>query len=115
MKDRMKKYLLLLMAVFIYSCSSVFNKLASYQDFLSIMWIMLYMVGIVLLGIYAIVWQMILKDFPLTVAYSCRACVVILGILWGWGIFGEKISVKMVIGAIVIMIGVRLVIQSEDE
>ena len=40
--------------------------------------------GVLLLGIYAIGWQVMLKRFNLGVAYANRSSVVIWGILLAW-------------------------------
>ena len=50
----------------------------------------------------------------LTTAYANKAVLVIWGMVWGNLIFQEAISVQMILGAIIILVGVYLVV-SENE
>ena len=62
-----------------------------------------------------IIWQQILKRMPLTVAYANKPVTLIWGIIWGALIFGEKITVNMLIGAAVIFAGIYLVTGETEE
>lgn len=91
-----------------YSLSSVCSKLASELPFLSLPFCLYYIVILVLLVIYAIGWQQIIKRLPLTTAFSNKAVTVVWGIIWGAVFFQEPITIKKVIGAILIIAGVVL-------
>jgi len=67
-----------------------------------------YFIGFCLLGIYAIIWQQILKHIPLNIAYSGRAVTVLLGMLWGLLFFSEVITWNMILGSAIIIIGIIL-------
>lgn len=69
----------------------------------------------VIMFAYAIIWQQILKRMPLTVAYANKPVTLIWGIIWGALIFGEKITVNMLIGATVIFAGIYLVTGETEE
>lgn len=69
----------------------------------------------VIMFAYAIIWQQILKRMPLTVAYANKPVTLIWGIIWGALIFGEKITVNMLIGAAVIFAGIYLVTGETEE
>lgn len=99
----------------IYSFGSVLSKLAAKTDFLSAHFILLYMCIIMVLGIYAIAWQQIIKKMPLTTAYANKAVTVVWGIVWGVLFFNEELSVGRVIGAIIVMCGVVLFSISDKE
>ena len=94
------KYLFLHGLLIVYSFCGVFSKLAAGTDFLS--------VPLLLLGIYAVFWQQILKHFALTEAFFNKAVIVIWGMVWGALFFGEQITVNMVIGAVILIIGIRV-------
>lgn len=110
-----RTYALLYVGIFIYSLTAVSSKVAAAYPILSIQWIVYYILGIVAMGIYAIIWQQVLKRIPLITAYANRAVTTFLGLIWGAIIFGESISLKIVVGAIVIVIGVILVTGVENE
>jgi len=92
----------------IYSLSDVASKKASQAAFLSPGFIGFYLVVLVLLAIYAIGWQQVIKRMPLSSAYANRAVTVVWGIFWGCDLFGEQISVGKLVGAALIICGVVL-------
>lgn len=110
--EKIIKYLQLYMCFFIYSFALVFSKLAAQQTALiySIMYIFL---EVVILGIYAVVWQQILKKFPLVVAMTNKGSTVIFSLLWAVMIFNETITVVNILGAFLIIIGIGLVSWNE--
>jgi drug/metabolite transporter (DMT)-like permease len=65
------------------------------------------------LFVYAILWQQILKVFPLTVAFANKAIVILWGIIWGYWVFGEILRWGMILGAAVIVAGIYLVVSDE--
>lgn len=89
------------------------SKFASKTDFLSFNFCLLYGLMIINLGVYAILWQQIIKKLPLTTAFCNKAVSVIWGIVWGIFIFSETISWNMILGAIIVLVGVILVVKSD--
>ena len=66
--------ILMLQAVFlVYSISSVVSKLASGRELFSVEFLLLYGLDILVLGIYALLWQQVIKKFELSVAYANKA------------------------------------------
>ena len=110
-----RTYILLYVGIFIYSLAAVSNKVAATYSILSTQWIVYYVLGIAVMGIYAIIWQQVLKRISLITAYANKAVTTFLGIVWGAILFGESISLKIVMGAIIIVIGVILVTGAENE
>ena len=114
-----KKRALVLIALhvlmLIYSLSGIFSKSASAQPFLSPAFIGLYAGMIVVLGVYAIGWQQILKRLPLTVAFANKAVTIVWGIVWGVLLFGETVTWQMVLGAVIVIIGVVLFSVADGE
>lgn len=113
MKTSGKTYIALHLLLMLYSISGVFSKLAASYSFMSLEFIGLYASMILILGIYAIGWQQILKRMPLTTAFSNKAATVVWGIVWGVVIFSESITWQKIIGGILIIIGVILFSRAE--
>ena len=101
-------FFLLHILLLVYSFSGVFSKMAAGYDFLSVKFCLCYGGLILILGIYAICWQQIIKRIPLTLAYANKAVTVIWGMIWGVLFFGENITVTKVIGAVIVIAGVIL-------
>ena len=66
------------------------------------------------LGVYAIVWQQIIKKLPLNTAYSNKAVIIAWGILWGALFFGEAVKWNMILGAVIVVIGVIVVVRADE-
>ena len=112
MKNNKKIYIFLHSMLFIYSMSGIMSKLASNEAFLSLQFIIYYCVEIMLLFIYAIGWQQILKRFPLSVAFANKAVTIIWACIWGALIFNESLSIVKITGIFFIVIGI-IVFSSE--
>lgn len=98
--------MLLMVAFFIYSTTGVFSKLTSKQDFLSIGYLSLFSLVILTMGIYAILWQIILKRVPLAQAFLFKSTTVIFSLLFAGIFFSEQISYQNMIGAGFIVAGI---------
>ena len=108
------KDLLMLQAVFaIYSISSVVSKLASGQELLSLKFILFYGLDVVILGIYALLWQQVIKKFELSIAYANKAITLLWALVWGIAIFHEQITPGKVAGIILVMVGI-FILNSEE-
>ena len=92
----------------IYSISGILSKMASRTHFLDLDFCLYYCGILLLLGFYAIVWQQIIKEIPLTVAFANKAITVVWGIIWGIMFFDENIMPGQIIGALLIMVGIIL-------
>ena len=103
----------LLLAVF--SLSGIMSKLAAQFPFMSAEFVLCYGGMIVVLGVYAIGWQQVIKRIPLTTAYANRAVTVIWGIVWGALLFDETVSWQKVLGAVVVLAGVVLFAMAGDD
>lgn len=109
-KLKVSNFILLHGILLMYSLCGIFSKLASSVEFLSLQFIFYYTMVLLILFVYAIFWQQILKKVPLTTAFANKAVTVIWGMVWGTFIFKEKIQFTMIIGAILIFIGIYLVV-----
>ena len=105
-KIRVVDLLLLQSAVVIYSLSTVAANLASKQEFLSFGYIAFFGLEFVILGIYAIVWQQMIKKFQLSVAYANKALTLMWSMLWNFLIFSQGITPFKVVGVLLVVAGV---------
>ena len=90
------------------------SKLAARERFLSPRFLLLYCGMLLILFVYALCWQQIIKKIPLTTAYLNKAVSIPWGILWGMLIFGEQVSLRMLIGAVIVIAGVVLVVKADE-
>lgn len=90
----------------VYSISGVLSKMASRTNLLSLDFCIYYCGIIILLGIYAVVWQQIIKELSLTLAFANKAVTVVWGIIWGIIFFDESVTPGQIIGASIIMLGI---------
>lgn len=103
-----KHYLALIGVNLVYACTSICMKMASKQEVLA--WPYLLWIGgaIGVMGVYALLWQQVLKRVELSTAYMFKGTSLIFGLLIAWAILGEQITVNNVIGAAIIIIGIAL-------
>lgn len=107
-----KKYGLLYGALLIYSASTICAKLASSQS-TTIKVLVFFGLEFVCLGVYAIIWQQVLKHFSLVTAMASKGVVVIFNLIWSVILFGETISLANILGAAIIIFGIWMV-SSDD-
>ena len=111
----MTGFILLHIALLIYSTSGLFSKNASLHPFGSLPFILFYAGMIMVLGIYAILWQQIIKKFQLSVAYANKAMTLLWSMVWNFLIFSQGITVKKVIGVLIVMAGVVVMNMGEGK
>ncbi|MCR4755109.1 MAG: DMT family transporter [Lachnospiraceae bacterium] len=99
----------------LFSLGAVASKTAANSEFLSPRFLFFYGIVLVGLAIYAIVWQQMLKRLPLVTAYANKAVTVVWGIIWGRVFFGEAVTPRKVIGAIIVISGVCIVVMADKE
>jgi drug/metabolite transporter (DMT)-like permease len=111
---RLVIYGLLHLIFFLYSLSAVCSKMASGYDFLSLGFVGWYGAALCLLGVYALVWQRVLKFLPLTTAFANKGVTIVWGILWGALLFGESFGLSLLIGAALVFTGILLVVTGDE-
>ncbi|MBQ5432350.1 MAG: EamA family transporter [Treponema sp.] len=92
----------------LYSFYTVLGKFASAYNFLSIEWILFYCGLLLIIFIYAILWQQVLKHIELSVATANKAATIIWGMFWSSLFFKEEITIKKIIGALIVLAGIIL-------
>ncbi len=112
---KINSYVLLHVLFMIYSFSGILSKVAAHSAFLSLKFCLCYSGILLLLGLYAIFWQQIIKKLSLTSAYANKAIAVVWGMLWGLIFFGEIITLKKIIGALIIILGIVIYSISDNK
>lgn len=113
-KISLKTILALQLVVMIYTLSSVAAKLASGQEAFSMTFLLFYGVEILILGIYAIAWQQIIKRCELSVAYANRSMAILWSLIWTVVFFHEALTIKNLIGVIIVFAG-TMIVNSDGE
>ncbi|WP_026509477.1 MULTISPECIES: transporter [unclassified Butyrivibrio] len=101
-------------AVLIYSLTTVISKLVSGYDFLSKEFVIFYLLDFAVLGIYAILWQQLLKRFELSIAYANKAMTLLWSLLWSVVLFHEGITFAKILGVIMVIAG-TIILNSPTE
>lgn len=114
-KIKMKDILMLQLAFFIYSINSIVAKLASAQESFSVKFILLYGTEAVILGVYAILWQQIIKKFELSIAYANKAVVLIWAMVWGAFLFKEQITLPKTAGILLVIAGIIILNSGKEK
>ncbi|MFQ9510663.1 MAG: EamA family transporter [Lachnospiraceae bacterium] len=113
-REKTLKYIILFGTVGLYSLASVCAKFAAGFPFLSVGFVLVYGLELFILGIYALLWQQLLKSFSLTVAYANRSLCILWTFLWSVLIFKDTIDLKKIVGVIVVFIGTMIVNRYES-
>lgn len=109
-----KYFVFLHILLFFNSFTGICSKLAAHEKLFSFKFLLLYGTMIFILGIYAIFWQQVLKHIPLTTAFCNKAVSIVWGIVWGCTIFKEELKWNMIVGAVIVIIGVIVVVTSDE-
>lgn len=107
-KTSRTKWLALICINLIYACTYICMKKASGFDFLSSRYFLWVFGAFVIMGIYALLWQQILAETPLSTAYMFKGTSLIFVLLLSTLLFGEGITMKNIIGSAIIVSGILL-------
>lgn len=110
---KISTYLFLYFALFLYSLTSIASKYASAEPFLSFKYLLFMGIQFGILAVYAILWQLILKKIPLSVAYANKGMTIFLGMIFGYFLFQEKVTLFNIIGTAIIAVG-TIIMTTED-
>lgn len=114
-KITVKDILMLQAVFFIYSINSVVANLASRQEAFSIRFLLFYGLEAAILGIYALLWQQIIKKFELSIAYANKAVVLIWAMIWGAVLFKEQITLSKAAGIFIVIAGIVILNGGKEE
>lgn len=105
-RSKLKTILMLQIVFFIYSINSVVAKLASSAEQFSFRFLMFYGLELVILAVYALLWQQIIKGLELSIAYANKAVVLIWAMVWGTILFHEQITLQKAAGIFLVIVGI---------
>ncbi len=114
-KIRIRDIILLQLVIMFYTTSSIMAKFAAAQDLFSMPFLLFYGAEIMILGIYAICWQQVIKRFELSVAYANRAMVLVWSLLWAVVIFHDKVTLRNLAGIVLVILGTVIVNTAGEE
>ena len=104
-----KDIILAIVIYIIFPISSIITKYAAMTDDL---WnkFLLYGASVVVLAIFSVFWQILLKRVDLVKAYIFKSTSIIWTVIYGVLIFNDALTVNVVIGTIIVMIGTVIAI-----
>ena len=105
-KITISTFALLLIAFLVYSTTGVFSKMASKKAFMSISYMSLLAFVVISMGVYAVLWQIILKKVALNQAFLFKSMTVLFSLLFASIIFNEDITKSNIIGSSFIIAGI---------
>lgn len=106
-KITLKDILILQAVVTVYTFAGVIGKLAAGQGTAG--FLLLYGAEIVVLGIYALLWQQMIRKFELSVAYANRAVALVWSLIWASLFFQEEITMKKIAGVVFVVVGAAII------
>ena len=108
-KVALKDILLLQLAVGIYSINTVIGGFVgnslNENGVMSVKTIGLLFLEVVVLGVYAILWQQLIGRFQLSIAYANKAMTLLWSLMWSIVLFHEDVTLYKIIGVIMVMAG----------
>ena len=104
-----KNILILQAVVVIYTLSSVVAKAATGKELFSFSFFLFYGLEIIILGVYAILWQQMIKRFDLSVAYANRAMALLWSALWAVLLLHETLDPTQLAGIALVILGTVIV------
>lgn len=114
-KIKWKNVLQLQAVVVIYTISSVMAKTASMHKNNKMLFLIFFGLEFVMLGVYAILWQQMIKRFELSVAYANRAMAILWSMIWAVIFFHDQITVRNLSGVAIVIAGIMLINTDKEE
>ena len=116
--EKIKDYVFLHLSVMMFSFTSVFSKFASKELNTGGMknprlYLFLFLMFLVCF-LYAFCWQKIIKKFNLNIGFANRSVYLLWSQLWAVAIFGEHLTVRNIIGLMIVLAGVIIVSLSAE-
>ena len=108
MKISPKQILFLIGVNLIYACTTIFTKMASREEMLSWPYLLWIAGAVGVMGLYAILWQQVIKRMEISTAYMFKGTSLIFGLMFACLLFGEQITLNNIIGAAIIISGIAL-------
>ncbi|MEG0072405.1 MAG: EamA family transporter [Raoultibacter sp.] len=113
--SKFKTFFSLHFFLMLYSVTEVLGKSASAYPLTDVRFFLFYGGILLILVVYALGWQQVIKHLPLTTAFANKAITVFWGIIWGALFFQEEITPLKLAGVAIIIVGVLLFSSSDGE
>ena len=101
--------ILLQLSVIALSFGPILSKIISQYRFTQAEFILNLSLLLIILIIYSFIWQYVLKQLPLSLAYACRSTCIVWSLFWSALIFGQSISTNNLIATILIVTGIFVI------
>jgi drug/metabolite transporter (DMT)-like permease len=75
-------------------------------EFLAVRYVLYIGITVLVMGIYAVLWQEVLKLIPLNKAYLYKSSGIGISLMYAYIIFGENITFYNIIGCTMIIAGI---------
>ena len=96
----------------VYACVGVCTKMAALQEPLSWPYLLWFCGAVGVIGLYAVLWQQVLRHIELSTAYLFKGTTLIFTMLIAALLFGEAITIPNIVGSVIIIIGITLLARS---
>ncbi len=105
----LKNIFLLQAIIIIYTVSSVMAKFASASVEEPFRMLIFLGLEFVLLAVYAVFWQQMIKRFDLSVAYANRSMAILWSMIWAVIFFHDEITLRNILGVLIVLVGTVIV------
>lgn len=92
----------------LYACTGICTKMAARYAMLSRPYLLWFSGAVGVIGLYAILWQQVLKRIDISTAYLFKGTTLIFTMLIAALLFGETVTIPNIIGSVIIIIGITL-------
>lgn len=106
---KIKDIVLLQGVIIIYTISGVMSKEASASGDDLTRFLVFFGLEFVLLGVYAVLWQQMIKRFELSVAYANRSMAVVWSMVWAVVFFHDAITIQNIAGVVLVVAGIWII------
>ncbi len=95
--------------IIIYTISGVMSKEAAANGGDLMRFLIFFGLEFVLLGVYALLWQQMIKRFELSVAYANRSMAVVWSMVWAVVLFHDTITMQNIAGVVLVVAGIWII------
>lgn len=92
----------------LYACTGICTKMAALCEPFSWAYLLWFAGAVAIIGVYALLWQQVLRRIELSTAYMFKGTTLIFTMLFAALLFGESITIPNIAGSIIIIIGITL-------
>lgn len=105
---KLKDILILVGVNMIYACTGICTKMAAQQEQFSWPYLLWFGGAVAIIGVFAILWQQVLRRIDLGTAYMFKGTTLIFTMLIAALLFGEQITIPNIIGSVIIITGITI-------